>query len=107
MKKNQNCRPIFEPDERGGPRPHHAGADDSGRPDNEELFDNVKRPRQSYSCAGEIAAQRGLILVDTKNEFGIEGRWEQGEREKWDLLTIDGPYTRLFALLAVEGYDDG
>ena len=65
-----------------------------------ELFDNVKETATKLFLRGqEIAAERGLILVDTKYEFGTD--------ENGALVLIDEIHTPDSSRFwQIEGYDD-
>ena len=40
-----------------------------------DLFARIRRPRSALFARGqEVAASRGLVLVDTKYEFGLDGQ---------------------------------
>ena len=103
MKKNQKLsEPIFDPTTKEG------GHDRTITPEQmiaeglitKELFDEVRETATKLFLRGqEVAAQRGLILVDTKYEFGTD--------EKGNLVLIDEIHTPDSSRYwQIEGYDD-
>ena len=103
MKKNQKLsEPIFDPTTK------EEGHDRTITPEQmiaeglitKELFDEVRETATKLFLRGqEVAAQRGLILVDTKYEFGTD--------EKGNLVLIDEIHTPDSSRYwQIEGYDD-
>lgn len=60
----------------------------------QEIFDKVKKTAIALFTRGqELAAKRGLILVDTKYEFGIDPSTSLGAGDPGDLVLIDEIHT--------------
>jgi phosphoribosylaminoimidazole-succinocarboxamide synthase len=103
MKKNQKLpEPLFDPTTK------EEGHDRTISPEEmiaeglitKELFDEVKKTATKLFLRGqEIAAERGLILVDTKYEFGLD--------EKGNLVLIDEIHTPDSSRFwQIEGYEE-
>ena len=103
MKKNQKLPvPVFDPTTK------EEGHDRTITPEQmiseglitKELFDEVRETATKLFLRGQaIAAERGLILVDTKYEFGLD--------EKGTLVLIDEIHTPDSSRFwQTEGYDD-
>ena len=104
MKKNQKLPvPVFDPTTK------EEGNDRTITPEQmiaeglitKELFDEVRETATKlFSRGQEIAAKRGLILVDTKYEFGTD--------EKRNLVLIDEIHTPDSSRFwQMEGYEEG
>jgi len=104
MKKNQKLPvPVFDPTTK------EEGHDRTITPEQmiaeglitKELFDEVRETATKlFSRGQEIAAKRGLILVDTKYEFGTD--------EKRNLVLIDEIHTPDSSRFwQMEGYEEG
>src|SRR3989338_3346609 len=104
MKKNQKLpHPIFDPTtkEEGHDRTITPAEMIAEGLITQELFDKVKATATRLFVRGqEIAAKRGLILVDTKYEFGTD--------EKGELVLIDEIHTPDSSRYwQAEGYEEG
>ncbi|MBI2612847.1 phosphoribosylaminoimidazolesuccinocarboxamide synthase [Candidatus Kaiserbacteria bacterium] len=91
MKKNQKLpNPIFDPTTKEEKHDRTLSVEElvSEGFVTKELFEKVKQTALALFARGqEIAAERGLILVDTKYEFGV------GEKGKTGLTLIDEIHT--------------
>ncbi|HEY4527077.1 MAG TPA: phosphoribosylaminoimidazolesuccinocarboxamide synthase [Candidatus Paceibacterota bacterium] len=97
MKKNTKLsQPIFDPTTK------EEGHDRAITPEQmmeeglitQELFDRVRETAIKLFTRGqELAAQRGLILVDTKYEFGLDPSTSLGAGDPGQLVLIDEIHT--------------
>ncbi len=89
MKKNQKLpKPVFDPTTKEEKHDRTLTAQELVAEGfiTEELFNRVKDTAQKLFMRGqELAAKQGLILVDTKYEFGVD--------EKGNLVLIDEIHT--------------
>ena len=109
MKKNEKLpHPVFDPTtkEEGHDRAITTEQMVEEGLITKELLENVKTTATKLFLRGqEIAARQGLILVDTKYEFGIE---EKGGKGETGLVLIDEIHTPDSSRYwQMEGYEEG